>query len=96
MERRLGLVVWIKDIQEKHTRDIVSLQDRYTRLNNSIVFPVDHDHQFRVLKFREVSKKHKHITHGYHIIYLLDTEPMQYIRHQGLETHVLDTCDELC
>jgi len=34
-----------------------------------------------------------HITHRHHIIDLLDAQPVQDVRHQCLEAHVLDTGD---
>lgn len=36
-----------------------------------------------------------HITHGDHVVDLLNAKPMQHVRHQRLETHILDSSDEL-
>jgi len=36
-----------------------------------------------------------HITHRYHIVNLSDPKPMQYIRHQSLESHIFHTSNHL-
>lgn len=40
-------------------------------------------------------EKHVHITHANHIIDLPNPHPMQHIRHERLEPHVLHARDEL-
>ena len=35
-----------------------------------------------------------HIAHRHHVVDLLDTEPVQHVGHERLETHVLDARDE--
>lgn len=33
--------------------------------------------------------------HGYHVIDLLNSQPVQHVRHQRLEPHILDPGDQL-
>ena len=39
--------------------------------------------------------KNVHVTHRHHVVDLPDTKPVKNIGHERLETHVLDTGDEL-
>ena len=36
-----------------------------------------------------------HITHGHHVVHFSDPEPVENVRHEGLEAHVFDARDEL-
>jgi hypothetical protein len=40
-------------------------------------------------------KENKHVTHGDHMVDFGDAEPVQDVRHERLEAHVLDASDEL-
>ena len=37
-----------------------------------------------------------HVTHRDHVVDFLDTEPVEDIGHQRLESHILDTGDKFC
>lgn len=45
---------------------------------------------------RKKERKYSHITHADHIINLLNPHPMQHIRHERLEPHILNARDEFC
>ena len=74
-------------------RNVVSLDDRDAGLNDRVVFPLDRGMSDL---YRKASLGDLHITPGHHVVDLLNTEPVKDVRHQGLETHVLHSSDELC
>lgn len=39
--------------------------------------------------------KNLHVAHRHHVVDLLDTQPVQNVGHERLESHVLHTGDEL-
>lgn len=75
------------------TWNVVPLQDGDTRLNYGVVFPeIQESDQLYAERWKRQSVVH--VTHGHHVINLLDAEPVEYVGHERLEAHVLNTRDE--
>ena len=77
----------------QRTREIVSVQDRDAGFHDGVVFPVHRVSTCSLMRPLR-SEPGLHITHRDHVVDFLDTEPMQHVRHQRLETHILDSGNE--
>ena len=87
-------------IDALRTRYVVSLVDRDPRLDYGVVFPATtvvskHPHPHHSPLPILQTTTNSHITHRHHIINLPNPQPMQHVRHQRLEPHVLHARNEL-
>ncbi len=90
--RNLRVYLYARVGRNEIVGKVVALENRNPGLHNGVVFPT--------IKFvsalRRWSKvRDLHVTHGHHVVDLLNTEPVQDVGHESLEAHVFDARDLL-
>lgn len=104
IETRLGIDLDSRVWWNKVLRNLMPFFDRDTRVDDSLLARQKASTGCRIAltscfmslqshQPRSASRCCLDSPHRNHVINLLDTKPMQHIRHESLESHVLDTGD---
>ena len=83
-------------MRARRTGDVITLEDRDAGLHDSVVFPnVARDELGTSSTKGRTRRGNSHVAHRHHVVDLLDPKPVQDVRHERLEAHVLHACNEL-